>query len=329
MAALCVLAAAVMFPALIPALRQRTFAFCSVCPVSPSAVAGVSSPLEFARVALLGAWYYAATVLPVFVLACLLSGWLSVRARRFPVRGVVRSFGLAAVLPVCSCGTVPLGKTIIESGGSGPRDGLIFIATAPLLSPVIIVLAFSVLGPTYGVLRILASVVVALAAAFFVRPFLATEVTTPAPVPRPARNTAPTAHGVLLAGWGFLARLLRFALYGIVLGALFTAALPPEYVASIIRPGALATAAAVVVGIPINMCAGEEILLSAPLIGMGLTTGHALAFALASTGICMGSLPLLVAALGRRATLALVAVYLVVPFLLGLLVDALPLPALP
>lgn len=134
----------------------------------------------------------------------------------------------------------------------------------------------------------------------------------------------PDADDSLRAGWNLLTGLVRYALYGIAVGALFTAALPPEYVASIIRPGPLAMAAAVLVGVPINMCAGEEILLSAPLVGMGFTMGHALAFALAGTGICMGSIPLLYAALGRKATLALVAVYLVVPFVLGLLTDLLP-----
>lgn len=324
MIVLSTIALAVALPALIPALRRGAFAFCSVCPVSPSAVVGVSSLPDFLRVALLGSTYYAATVLPVFVLACLLSGLLSVRTGRFPIRGLWRSFGLAAILPVCSCGTVPLGKTMIESGGTGPRDGVVFLATAPLLSPVIIVLAVTVLGPVYAIARVAASAVVAVAAAYCVTPFLDPAAGRRPPAACPSCDAPPAQNGAVVAGWEFLSRLFRYALYGIVLGALFAAALPPEYVATIIRPGALATAAAVVVGLPINMCSGEEVLLTAPLVGMGLTLGHALAFALASTGICLGSIPLLTAALGKKAVVTLVAVYLAVPFLLGLLVDALP-----
>jgi uncharacterized membrane protein YraQ (UPF0718 family) len=121
-----------------------------------------------------------------------------------------------------------------------------------------------------------------------------------------------------------LTGLIRYVLFGIVLGSLFTAALPADYVGAILQSGVASMAAVVVVGVPINMCAGEEILLSAPLSGMGLTMGHALAFALASTGICMSSVPLLLNVLGRRATLVMVAIYLVVPFLIGLIVNALP-----
>jgi hypothetical protein len=212
---------------------------------------------------------------------------------------------------------------MIDKGGTGPRDGLVFLATAPLLSPVILVLAFTVLGTTYAMIRIAASVVVVFTVALVVRPFLPG---------RPSSQgngllascVASGGDGAALSGWSFLTNLTRFAFYGIVLGALFTAALPPEYIASILNPGPLATAVAVVVGVPINMCAGEEILLTAPLVGMGFTMGHAIAFALASTGICLGSLPLLTAALGRRAMLALVAVYLSIPFVLGVLLDVLP-----
>ena len=82
--------------------------------------------------------------------------------------------------------------------------------------------------------------------------------------------------------------------------------------------------AAVAVGVPVNLCAGEEVLLTAPLAGMGFTMGHAIAFALAGTGICVSSLPLLRAILGKRAMLAMVALYLVVPFALGVALTALP-----
>ena len=121
-----------------------------------------------------------------------------------------------------------------------------------------------------------------------------------------------------------LTGLFRYVLYGIVLGAGVAAALPAGLVSNVLGAGALSMAAAVVVGVPVNLCAGEEILLTAPMAGMGFTMGHAVAFALAGTGICVSSLPLLRAVLGRRAMLVMVALYLVVPFALGTLIAALP-----
>ena len=341
-----VLAALVIFPSLVPAARRGIFSFCGVCPIGTVATGGPESVLGFLNTFFLAAWYYAATVLPVFVLGCLFSGVLIAKSQRVRIRGVLPAFGLAALLPVCSCGVIPIAKTMIERGGTGARDGLVFIATAPLLSPIIVFLAFTLLGGSYLVLRIIASLVVALVVAVLVRPFLSSPAETPhtssttrvtgattpgaatpgaSCTPSPACATAPGAGGsVLLAAWRMLTGLIRYVLFGVVLGSLFIAALPADYVGAILQSGVASMAVVVVVGVPINMCAGEEILLSAPLSGMGLTMGHALAFALASTGICMSSIPLLLNVLGRRATLVMVAIYLVVPFLIGLIVNALP-----
>jgi uncharacterized membrane protein YraQ (UPF0718 family) len=322
-----VLAALVVFPSLVPAARRGIFAFCGVCPIGTVAAGGPESVLGFLNIFFLAAWYYAATVLPVFVLSCLLSGVLIAKSQRIRIRGVLPAFGLAALLPVCSCGVIPIAKTMIVRGGSGARDGLVFLATAPLLSPIIISLAFTLLGGSYLVLRVVSSLVLALAVALIVRPFLSAPGEAPgaACTPSPTCATAPGAGGsVLLAAWRMLTGLIRYVLFGVVLGSLFTAALPADYVGAILQSGVASMAAVVVVGVPINMCAGEEILLSAPLSGMGFTMGHALAFALASTGICMSSVPLLLNVLGRRATLVMVAIYLVVPFLIGLIINALP-----
>ncbi|MCK5596558.1 MAG: permease, partial [Candidatus Eisenbacteria sp.] len=146
MAVFSVLAALVVFPSLVPAARRGIFAFCGVCPIGTVATGGPESLLGFLKVFFLAAWYYAATVLPVFVLGCLFSGVLVAKSQRVRIRGVLPAFGLAALLPVCSCGVIPIAKTMIERGGTGTRDGLVFLATAPLLSPIIVFLAFTLLG---------------------------------------------------------------------------------------------------------------------------------------------------------------------------------------
>ncbi len=334
-----VLSALLIAPALFPKLRVGLFAFCAICPIGTVAQGNAITLSEFAGAFLLACWYYAATVIPVFIVASLLSGFLITKSDRFKVRGILGSFALAAILPVCSCGVIPLAKTIIDRGGTGPRDGLIFLATAPLLSPIIILLGIEILGGGYTLVRIVASLILATTIAFIVRPFLSTA--TAAHVRNGcAMETCAVGAGaaltigagehdgsILAAGRNMFTSLIAYVLYGIVLGSLVVAAVPADYVGTIVRSGVLSLAAATVVGVPINMCAGEEILLLGPLVGMGLSMGHAITFSLASTGICAGSLPLLNAVLGRRATIIMAALYLILPFLLGLLINALPLGA--
>jgi len=339
------LAAVAAAPGIFPQLRIGIFAFCGVCPIGSVGADSAATPGGFLSTFLVACWYYAATVLPIFLVASLISGLLMTRWRRFTPRNAVTAFLVAGLLPVCSCGVIPVARAMLVRGDRGVRAALVFLTTAPLLSPVIVFLGLNVLGIGYLAVRVVAAAVVAVVAALVVTPHVARANSARdetasvascecgkdgscAPADPVDRIVAvrPTDSVLDAAGRTSLS-LLPFVLYGIVIGSAVAAAIPPDYVGAIVRTGILSLAASTVVGLPINMCAGEEILLVGPLVNMGLPMGHALAFSLASTGICAGSIPLLVAVIGRRATLVLAAVYLVVPFLLGLLLNALPLGA--
>ena len=64
--------------------------------------------------------------------------------------------------------------------------------------------------------------------------------TTPSAMPTPSLTcaTTPGAGGsVLLAAWRMLTGLITYVLFGVVLGSLFTAALPADYVGAILQSG--------------------------------------------------------------------------------------------
>lgn len=321
MALITIASAALAAPTLVPALRQGFFAFCSSCPI----VGEGAAPSVGGRIAvyLEAVFYYSATVLPMFVLACALSGVVVRFSEKVRPVGPFGSFTLAALLPVCSCGVVPIARAMLARGGRSATDGLIFLAAAPLLSPVVIVLGITAIGPLYTGLRIASSLIMALLVAAVVRPLL-----PPTDGVKASPATSARADGerpsALLAGWNMLTGLLRYVLAGVVLGSLVAALVPHGLIESAAAAGPLSLAAAVVAGVPLNMCSGEEILVTAPLIPAGFTMGHAIAFALSGTGICVSSLPLLTAVVGRKGAAAMVALYLVVPFIVGLLLTLLP-----
>jgi uncharacterized membrane protein YraQ (UPF0718 family) len=257
----------------------------------------------------------------------LLSGVIAVHADRLPIRGFVPSFVTAAVLPVCSCGVVPIVRGLLASSrGRAERDAVVFLTVAPLLSPVVVFVGLRVLGGPYVLLRVVGSVIIALVAVAVVAPMLAGRrgVGGAEDLSNDPLAQSPASSSVLLTALRMLTSLGRYVLYGIGLGALFVAALPPTYVSAILRRTVASIAATVVVGVPINMCGGEEILIAGPLAGMGFTMGHAIAFSLTSTGVCVSALPLWFAVLGKRPTLTLIAIYIVVPFVLGLAINAIP-----
>ena len=320
---------------MVPQLRAGLFAYCAACPVAGLGGTTIASFGEFATVVLEACWYYAATVIPVFIAASLLSGLLMTRWSRLTPRNAPTAFLVASVLPVCSCGVIPVAKAMLTTRRAGVRTALVFLATAPLLSPVIIFIGLDVLGPAYVLIRVAGAALVATAVALMVGPHVAIGSGSIVGTPRSNTDAACDSpvgdhrpDSPLAVARATARRLFPYVLYGLCLGSLVAAAVTPEYVQAIARSGILSLAATTLVGIPINMCAGEEVLLIAPLVRGGLPLGHALAFSLASTGICVSSIPLLSSILGRRATLVMVATYLLAPFVLGLLLNALPLAKL-
>ncbi|MEM8864418.1 MAG: permease, partial [Planctomycetota bacterium] len=92
---------------------------------------------------------------PVVVLGFVIAGLLHefvppARLRRNTVgRGlapVSRAVAAGALLPICSCSTIPLGIGLTRSGAS-IGTALAFMTSSPAISPVTIALGWAVLGP--------------------------------------------------------------------------------------------------------------------------------------------------------------------------------------
>lgn len=109
--------------------------------------------------------YVFETLVIVFV-GTFIAVWLGrqfLRFRRFFPRSPVTAFFYGAMLPVCSCAVIPMVSSM--RGRLKFSTVAAFIIAAPMLSPYIIALSFSVLGPTYGVLRVLSAFVLTMVCA--------------------------------------------------------------------------------------------------------------------------------------------------------------------
>ena len=109
--------------------------------------------------------YFFETMVIVLV-GTFIAVWLArqfLRFRRFFPRNPATAFLYGALLPVCSCGVIPFVASM--RGRLRLPTVIAFIVAAPVLSPYIIALSFSVLGPTYGLLRILSAFVLTMTCA--------------------------------------------------------------------------------------------------------------------------------------------------------------------
>src|SRR5574344_2162448 len=92
------------------------------------------------------------------------------KIKRFYPKNQLLAFAYGAILPVCSCGVVPLIDSMRRR--TSLRVIVTFVCAAPLLDPYIIFLSYTVLGVKYMMIRIVCSFILAVSAGWIVELFV-------------------------------------------------------------------------------------------------------------------------------------------------------------
>lgn len=278
------------------------------------------------------------TVLPWFALGTLTAAAMETFVpRAWAQRVLTGRSGLpaavttGAVLPGCSCTTMPLAAGL--SGMAGPRVGTLtaFVFVSPLLSPITVLLTLSLLGWEMTAARVAAALGGSLAIGLIVNRYEARF--QPGHDPLPVRggsqladsccdHSGESSPGELRSGrWLELGRsarrilrsVLPYFLIGMLVAAVLSALVPEDAVPSLLGDagGLWAFALAAAVGIPLYVCEGEEVPLTVGLLAAGLGPGPSLTFLLGSVGTCVPTLLMSRGILGERATAFYLAFWIV------------------
>jgi uncharacterized membrane protein YraQ (UPF0718 family) len=285
------------------------------------------------------------TVLPWFALGTLTAAAIETFVPvAWAQRALARRSGLpaavtaGAVLPGCSCTTMPLAAGLRNA--AGPRLGTLtaFVFVSPLLSPITVLLTLSLLGWQMTTARVLASLGGSLALGLVInrhesrfRPRR-----TPLPVaggspeadaccdgrcePSLAAGASSRAAELARSARRILGGVLPYFLIGMVAAAILSALVPEDAVPSVLGDagGVWAFVLAALVGIPLYVCEGEEVPLTVGLLATGLGQGPALTFLLGSVGTCVPTLLMSRGILGVRATAFYFAFWIVFAVSVGI-----------
>ncbi len=265
---------------------------------------------------------YSFSTFTFFLPSCIGAGYVikyaSARRSAWPT-SVWANALLGAVVPMCSCGAIPMAAGLVASGTVPFASVLAFLLAAPLLSP--FVLFFSLqLGVWYTLSRVVSALLLAVCGGWALSLVVDGEAVRRGLL----EGTAPSCRGcpavrgggvegapdVFVTGWGLMLELAFPVVVGVLIGALVTPM--SSLVASLFRGGVLGLVTVVAASLPLFLCAGQEVVLLLPFSpAMGalahsvLPLGHAVAFSLAGPGICISSVPVLLRAFGRRTTAAM------------------------
>jgi uncharacterized membrane protein YraQ (UPF0718 family) len=296
-------------------------------------------------------WFAGGAVVGTAVERWMPHGW----AERWLTRGNAPVFTAAAagaLLPGCALTTVPVAAAFRDKGASVGALAA-FLMIAPILSPHTIVLNLAMLGWPMTIGRIVLPLIVCIALGVLLNALHFRTPTTPLPKkaasccgdedesPAEPESTPsccgsagaspsrkPDCHSA--GGTSFFASLgksLRelapYFLLGLLAVAVIETLVPHETLVRYLHGGFLAHCVAALAGIPVYVCEGAEIPLTAALVKMGVGPGPAFTFLISSVGTCIPTIAMAPRIIGWTPTVLYVAAMLVASIGGGMVLGAL------
>jgi len=272
-------------------------------------------------------------VFPFFIIGCFLAGIIEkyFRAGRIPFPKSMLGNGIfASLIPMCSCAAVPLAQGMMHLHRVRVRAVITFLMVAPVLNPMVIPLSYGILGGEYLALRVAATFLLGMITGIVVEKWVGIPEKEGGPAfscvgcSRSSAFKPEHSTSALMLGWNTLVNLIFYIFIGVAIGAMFSVYMPPPLVGKYLSNGSVGLLLSVLIGIPIFICAGEETIILAPLMDMGLPMGHAIAFTISGNAICVTSVAMLLPVFGKKTTAIMVGALFVGSLVFGALINALP-----
>jgi len=217
--------------------------------------------------------------------------------------GVAKAVALGVPLPLCSCGVIPAALGLKKDGASdGAAVG--FLISTPQTGVDSLLVSASFLGWPFTVFKCLSALVMGLAGGA-VTESLHTEAQgieefEQAPAPQTAVGFFEHMVDVIRPIW-------KWIVFGVVASAAITVWIPPGTMAGWSNiNSAVSGLAALVIALPLYVCATASVPIAAALIAQGMPTGAALVFLMAGPATNIATIGAVKRAFGGRV----LAVYL-------------------
>lgn len=291
----------------------------------PHAASGERIVSTFFQLALKGA--------PALLIAYLVAGFMSSFLTRSSIawmrRGrqwnqAMRGMAIGLPFPICSCGVVPLYRTLVRSGAPATA-AMAFLISTPELGLDAILLSIPLLGGKMTIVRVVAAALVALFVGWIVGRL----------VPRLGSRTEPEERGEspvslplsqkirqgLSNGFGdAVDHTAPWIVFGLILAAVVEAFLPTNWLQRL--PAALEVPAFAILGLPTYVCASSATPFVAVLLFKGVSPGAALAFLLTGPATNVTTFGVLAQLHGRRIALCFSVTIILLAVAMGYLTNA-------
>jgi uncharacterized membrane protein YraQ (UPF0718 family) len=258
------------------------------------------------------------SVIPYFIIGTIVGALLEVYlkkefAYKYLNKGIfsiINASLLGAAIPGCACSSMPLAYSL-KNKGSSLGTVTSFIVVAPLLSPHTLLLTYAMLGFKFAFGRLIFSlsgaIIIGIVFNYFENKKNKYFIIQEATCTEEDCDTCvdETKKPDFFNSWLLIIKKIgKYFLIGMFLASLLTTLIPeeaiPKYIGS---SGMLAYLTAVLIGVPLYVCEGEEIPLTLALLKLGLDKGPALSFLLGSIGTCIPTMLMARKVIGNMPTI--------------------------
>ena len=275
-------------------------------------------------------WVLAAESAPALLLAYLCAGLLSAflpqRSLRWmerggPVSQAGRGMAIGLPFPICSCGVVPLYRSLVQRGAP-PAAAMAFLVATPELGIDAVLLSIPLLGPQVTVLRLVTAALAALLVGWLVGGRLKAADRAPESTgPRDGRTVRHRLAAALRTGTGDVVdHTAPWIILGLGVAALVTPLLESGWLGSL--PPVADVLLFALLGFPTYVCAASATPLVAAFLATGLSPGAGIAFLITGPATNISTLGLVSSLHGRGAAIAFATVMVTFAVTAGVAINA-------
>ncbi len=245
---------------------------------------------------------------------------------------VVKAALIGVPLPLCSCGVLPTAIAMRRNGASRAASSAFLIST-PQTGVDSIAATWSLLGPAFAIMRPIAALVTAVFGGVAVGTTERNKEESEACAVAPDTNEErpATFGGKILASlrYGFVDLVGSIGLWltiGLIIAALITVYVPADFFSILGNKPIVSMVIALIVAVPMYVCATGSIPIALSLILKGLSPGTAFVLLMAGPAANFASFTLISREMGRKAAAVYLGSIIVGAMAMGLAIDYL-LPA--
>ncbi|EJP6473641.1 permease [Clostridium botulinum] len=234
------------------------------------------------------------------------------------------------LLPICSCGVIPLGLSLYYSGAYlGPT--LAFIASTPIINPIAVFLSYGLLGPKIATIYLVVGFTVPLIIGVIGNKLGGPELKAPGVEEQIQKRMEEIEleedqtsifekikMGILWSFSDVAVAVSKYVIPGMVLAGILLVLVPQEFIQQYLgSPNAVSILGIAVIGCIMYVCAVGHIPFIAALVASGAAPGIAITFLMAGTASNLPELISIGKLIGKRTVAIYTTTLIALSFIVG------------